>query len=82
MAFKRPLFFFFPLILFIYLFLERGKEGKKHQRVVASHTHPHLGTWPATQACALDWESNWQTFGSQAGTESIEPYQPRLRAHS
>ena len=36
---------------FIYLFLERGMEGKKeeekHQCVVASHT-------PTAQACALD----------------------------
>ena len=39
---------------FIYLSLERrregGREGEKHRCVVASHT---LGTWPATQACAL-----------------------------
>ena len=25
---------------FIYLFLERGREGEKHQRVVASHMPP------------------------------------------
>ena len=23
-----------------------------------------------------DWESNWQPFGSQAGTQSTEPHQP------
>ena len=23
-----------------------------------------------------DWESNWQSFSSQAGTQSIEPHQP------
>ena len=41
---------------FIYLFLEKGeggrKKGEKHQCVVASHA-PQLGTWPATQVCAL-----------------------------
>ena len=52
-------------------------EGEKHQCVVASHASL-LGTWPATRACALDWESNWQPFGSQAGTQSTEPYQPGL----
>ena len=41
----------------MYLFLERG-EGKKKERerninVWLHLTHPHLGTWPATQACAL-----------------------------
>ena len=41
----------------IYLFLERGREGEregeKHQCVVASRMPPQVGTWPATQACAL-----------------------------
>ena len=31
---------------------EGEREGEKHQCVVASHAPP-LGTWPATQACAL-----------------------------
>ena len=37
-----------------YLFLEKGegKEREKHQCVVASYMPP-MGTWPATQACAL-----------------------------
>ena len=39
-----------------YLFLDRGegreKEGEKHQ-CVATPTHPHWGTRPATQAYAL-----------------------------
>ena len=42
--------------VFIYLFLERGREGEregeKHQCVVASPV-PQLGTWPTSQACAL-----------------------------
>ena len=37
---------------------------------------PLLGTWPAIQACALDRESNWGSFGLQAGAQSTEPYQP------
>ena len=33
-----------------------------------------LGTWPTTQACALS-ESNQWSFGSQASTQSTDPYQ-------
>ena len=34
--------------------MEKEGEGEKHQCVVASHTlWPLLGTWPATQACAV-----------------------------
>ena len=47
-----------PFLLFkdfIYLFLERGREGERkeetHPCVVVSYVPP-LGTWPATQACA------------------------------
>ena len=42
-----------------------------------SHS-PLLGTWPATQACALDWELNRRPFGSQASPGSTEPHQPGL----
>ena len=35
-----------------------------------------LGTWPPTQAFALNWELNWQPFGSQARAQSIELHQP------
>ena len=46
------MYLFFKQILSI-LFLREGKEkeGEKHRCVVASHTHPPLGTWPATQTC-------------------------------
>ena len=41
----------------IYLFLERGegreKEGEWNINVWLLVVHPSLGTWPATQACAL-----------------------------
>ena len=36
---------------------------------------PLLGTWLATQACALDWEWHQWPFGSQAGTQFTEPHQ-------
>ena len=40
---------------FIYLFLERGKEEEREGNTNAwlPLMHPLLGTWPATQACAL-----------------------------
>ena len=65
---------FYFLKDFIYLFLERGREGEKeeekHQFVVASHMAPlgDPGTCP-------DWELNWRPPGSQAGTQSTEPHQ-------
>ena len=42
---------------FTYLFLERGDRREKEERninVWLPLTHPLLGTWPSTQACALD----------------------------
>ena len=46
---------------FIYLLLERGREGErgKRQRLLPL-MHPLLGTWPATQACALT--GNWTSI--------------------
>ena len=42
---------------FTYLFLERGegreKEKERNTGVWSPLSHPKLGTWPATQACAL-----------------------------
>ena len=66
---------------FIYLLLERGREGEKYPL-----TWPLLGTWPATQACAdresnqwpFDQELNWHPFGLQVDTQSTEPHQPGL----
>ena len=49
-----------------YLFIFReGKGGRERGRETSicgclSRTPP-LGTWPATQACALDWELNQVT---------------------
>ena len=53
-AITSGLFFF--KILFIY-FLDRGegreREKKRNINVWVPLVHPSLGTWPATQACAL-----------------------------
>ena len=70
-------FFFYD---FIYLVFREGKGGRKRGRETLlcgclSHI-PYWGTWPTTQACTLDWESNQQPFGSQASSQSTEPHQP------
>ena len=66
---------------FIYLFLERGKEGERegeeHQCVVTSCV-PHTGDLACNLGMCPDWELNQQPFGSQAGTQSTEPYQAGL----
>ena len=71
---------YFTLLLkdVIYLFSDSGREGerKRNINVWLPLTHPLPGTWPATQACALDWELNQWPFGSQAGAHSTEPEQP------
>ena len=73
---RSNIFFFLLKILWIYFGEGKGgREGEKHQCLVASHT-PLLGTWLTTQACALDWELNWGPFGSQVGPQSTEPHQP------
>ena len=75
------LLFYFIFILFkdfIYLFLERVREGERNINVWLPLVHSLLGTWPATQACALGWELNRRPFDLQAGTQSTEPYQPGL----
>ena len=58
-----------------YLFLDRGegreKERERNITVWLPLTCPPLGTWPATQAGALDWELNQWPFDSQAGTQPL-----------
>ena len=69
------------LFNFIYLFLERGREKEDRERnssvwlPLACHL---LGSWPTTQASALDWESNRLPCDLQAGMQSTEPHQPGL----
>ena len=71
-------------LLFIYLFLEKGEGGEKERErninVWLPLAHLPLGTWPAAQACARDWELNQQPFGLQAGIQSTEPHQPGLNS--
>ena len=69
------------------LVLERGEGSKKERernidvrekhQLVASHTLPTRVLAHNLGIC-LDWESNQQPLGSQASTQSTEPYQPRL----
>ena len=62
LKFFKPYGYFFFLRLFIYLFLESGREGEregeKHQCVVASHTPP-TGDLACNPGRCPDWESNW-----------------------
>ena len=55
-TFNKIFYIFKRFYLFIYLFLERGegreKERERNISVWLPLTHPILGTWPATQACA------------------------------
>ena len=64
---------------FIYLFLERGREGEreeeKHQCVAVSCTPP-TGDLAHNQGMCPDWELNWWPFGSQVCAQSTEPHQP------
>ena len=53
------------------------REGEKHPCVVASHATP-AGDLAHNPGMCPDWESNLQPFGSQAGTQSMEPHQPGL----
>ena len=43
---------------------------------------PQLGTWPATQACAMTENQSGDPFGLQAGSQSTESHQPGLLTYS
>ena len=64
---------------FIFIFRERGREGEregeKHPRVVASCA-PLSGDLACNPGMCPDWESNYQPFGLQVGTQSTKPHQP------
>ena len=53
-----------------------GTKRKKNINVWLPLMPTPLGTWPATQACALDWELNHRPVGSQAGAQSTDPHHP------
>ena len=55
----------------------REKESEKSFNVWLPLMRPLLGTWPTTQARALDWELNQQPSGSQAALNLLsQPHQP------
>ena len=68
---------FFFLIFYLFIFRDRGREGEREgeklQCVVASHVPP-LGTWPATQACALT--------GNQTGDPLVHKLALNLLSHT
>ena len=59
---------------FIYLFLERGREGErkgeKYQCAVASHMAP-TGDLALNPGMCPDWEAKQQPFGSQLTLNSL-----------
>ena len=67
-------FFFLVFLRFYYLFLEREREGEKHQREVAPCAPPTVDLACNPGMCP-DWESNQQPLVLQAGTQSTEPHQ-------
>ena len=64
---------------YLFLFRDRGREGgregEKHQCVIASHLSP-TEDLAGSQGMCPDWELNRQPFGSQACTQSTELHQP------
>ena len=69
---------------FIYLFLERGREGERGretQCVVASCVS-HTGDLACSPGMCPDWELNWQPFGPQTGTQSTKLHQPGQKSVS
>ena len=78
MTFDPSSFFFFKSIIFREG--KAGREGEKHQCVIASHTPP-TGDLASNPGMCPDWESNQPPFGLQVGTQSTEPHQPGLTLH-
>ena len=74
---KKYALFLFLKTDFLYLFLERGRQGEKHQCVVASRAPP-TGDLACNPGMCPDWESNWPPFGSEARAQFTEPHQPGL----
>ena len=75
-----PVFHYF-LRFYLFTFRKRRREweneGEKHQCVVASHVPP-TGDLVHNPGMCPNWELNRWPFGSQANTQSTEPYQPGL----
>ena len=79
---SRFFVWFVFLIIYLFIFRQRGREGKKegekHQCVVASHKPPTGGLACNPGTCP-DWELNPRSFGLQTGAQSTEPHQPGLK---
>ena len=64
-----------PFLKRFYLFSREGKGGRERGRETSIFGHflcaPHLGTWPPTQAVALDQELNWRPYDLQAGIQPL-----------
>ena len=70
-----PFFSWLTYFLNLFIFRQRGREGEKHQCVVASGAPP-TGDLACNPGMCPDWESNQGPLGSQAGTQATEPHQP------
>ena len=58
--------------------MEGEREGEKHQCVAALHALS-TGDLAGNLDMCPDWELNWRSSGSQAGTQSTEPHQLRFK---
>ena len=66
---------------FMYLFLERGREGEREgekHRCVVIFRAPTTEEQAHSPGMCPDWERNQRPFHSQASAQSTEPYQPGL----
>ena len=64
---------------FMYLFLERGREGEREgekPRCGVASPIPSTGDLAHNPGMCPDWDSNQRPFDLQAGTHSTEPHQP------
>ena len=70
-------FFFFFLRFHLFIFREGkgGREGEKHQCVVASYMPP-AGDLAHNPGMCPNRELNLQPFGLQDDAQPVEPYRP------
>ena len=64
------------LTLYLFIFRERGREGERERNINVwlSLMYPLLGTWPATQACALTGDGTGNPLVRRwASTEAHQP---------
>ena len=71
--------YFFRFYLFIFRQREReGEERKRNIDVWLPLTHPATGDLAHNPGMCSHQESNQQPFGSQASSQSTDPYQSGL----